>query len=84
MRFWSKSKHGDKKMSTKGRSADSELNDRRNGVWSFTHFFLISTWDGEEATFQTTLATFSSQKHLATNVAIFNIYLATFDKWLKW
>ncbi len=70
MRFWSKSKHGDKKMSTKGRSADSELNDRRNGVWSFTRFFLISTWDGvanlailllNSATFQTTLATFSSK-----------------------
>ncbi|XP_026057844.1 unconventional myosin-IXAb isoform X3 [Carassius auratus] len=30
MRFWSKSKHGDKKMSTRGRSADSELNDARN------------------------------------------------------
>ncbi|RXN13411.1 unconventional myosin-IXa-like isoform X3 [Labeo rohita] len=30
MRFWSKSKHGDKKMSTRGRSADSELTDRRN------------------------------------------------------
>uniref|UniRef100_A0A9J8BGC1 Myosin IXAb n=1 Tax=Cyprinus carpio carpio TaxID=630221 RepID=A0A9J8BGC1_CYPCA len=30
MRFWSKSKHGDKKMSTRERSADSELNDRRN------------------------------------------------------
>ncbi|XP_058622310.1 unconventional myosin-IXAb isoform X2 [Onychostoma macrolepis] len=30
MRFWSKSKHGDKKMSTRGRAADSELNDKRN------------------------------------------------------
>uniref|UniRef100_A0A672SLP8 Unconventional myosin-IXa-like n=1 Tax=Sinocyclocheilus grahami TaxID=75366 RepID=A0A672SLP8_SINGR len=30
MRFWSKSKHGDKKMSTRERSADSELNDRRS------------------------------------------------------
>nr|XP_055048049.1 unconventional myosin-IXAb isoform X2 [Misgurnus anguillicaudatus] len=30
MRFWSKSKHGDKKMSTRGRSADSELTDTRN------------------------------------------------------
>ncbi|XP_016350225.1 unconventional myosin-IXAb [Sinocyclocheilus anshuiensis] len=30
MRFWSKSKHGDKKMSTRECSADSELNDRRN------------------------------------------------------
>ncbi|XP_067293101.1 unconventional myosin-IXAb isoform X4 [Pseudorasbora parva] len=31
MRFWSKSKHGDKKMSSRGRSADSELADARNG-----------------------------------------------------
>ncbi|XP_056595121.1 unconventional myosin-IXAb isoform X3 [Triplophysa dalaica] len=30
MRFWSKSKHGDKKMSSRGHSADSELTDRRN------------------------------------------------------
>ncbi|NP_001410713.1 unconventional myosin-IXAb [Danio rerio] len=30
MRFWSKSKHGDKKISSRGRSADSELTDRRN------------------------------------------------------
>ncbi len=32
------------------------------------------------ATFQTTLATFfSSKKHLATNLAIFKMYLATFE-----
>ncbi|XP_039503928.1 unconventional myosin-IXAb isoform X2 [Pimephales promelas] len=30
MRFWSKSKHADKKISSRGRSADSELNDTRN------------------------------------------------------
>ncbi|XP_051739248.1 unconventional myosin-IXAb isoform X15 [Ctenopharyngodon idella] len=30
MRFWSKSKHGDKKVSSRGRSADSELTDGRN------------------------------------------------------
>ncbi|XP_051545048.1 unconventional myosin-IXAb isoform X3 [Myxocyprinus asiaticus] len=31
MRFWSKSKHGDKKMSTRGRSDDSEVTDGRHG-----------------------------------------------------
>ncbi|XP_051547718.1 unconventional myosin-IXAb-like isoform X2 [Myxocyprinus asiaticus] len=31
MRFWSKNKHGDKKMSTRGRSADPELTDSRHG-----------------------------------------------------
>ncbi len=32
------------------------------------------------ATFQTTLATFfSSKKHLATNLSIFKMYLATFE-----
>ncbi|XP_043083433.1 unconventional myosin-IXAb isoform X3 [Puntigrus tetrazona] len=30
MRFWSKSKHGDKKVSSRGRSADSELGEPRN------------------------------------------------------
>ncbi len=27
---------------------------------------------------------FFFQKHLATNLAILKIYLATYDKWLKW
>lgn len=35
MRFWSKSKHGDKKMSSRGHSADSELTDRRNSASCF-------------------------------------------------
>lgn len=38
MRFWSRSKHGDK-MSSRGRSADSELSDRRNGASCFFYMF---------------------------------------------
>ncbi len=70
MRFWSKSKAGDKKMSTRGRPADAELNDGRNGVWRFTHFTHLHTSPVQccltivllnSATFHTTLDTFSSK-----------------------
>lgn len=31
MRFWGKGKHGDKKMSIRGHSADADLTKTRNG-----------------------------------------------------
>lgn len=32
MRFWGKGKHGDKKMSIRGHSADADLTKTRNGT----------------------------------------------------